>query len=495
MNLPAPDVFQRLLAQHVLLGLPNAKEDERNELLKLISEHGLSWNDWPALFSTTVHISAAKPLPRPTICSSVCKFHAQIGSPARDGWSARNKLIKLLAKHSLTWWHDLPAILAAAWAHNNAASVNAAASVDPEVDVFDLTRAVIEDRAVMTWAECVVSTLWTLNTHKYTNFAYAPQLGIASPVSGCGKSTVLKTLKRMAAQVWYSHHATPPSIYRHLRRRPRTALLLDEAENQNLLHDRKLRAVIDAAYECDGSIDLVENGELVKFPVFAPIAYAIRGEIRDVPLSVGSRSFFIQMKRGTPKKRFIENDPDLLVAHEEISRWAATCALDQNPTIPPELCRDPRLADNCRPLLAVADDLDHGAEARAALIELCAIRPNQDVGVQALMDTRTVWMALAVDRISVKALAEALVGLENGFWDDWRGPNDQGQPHKLTSGELSRLLRPFKIYAKTIWPRLRLPVSKSFRGYYRQDFEAAWRDWCSDDTTTQPNKIIALAKS
>jgi hypothetical protein len=494
MNL-APNVCQRLLAQHGLLGSPNAKEGARDELLKLLGEHDLSWNDWPEFFAATTPIGAANPLPQSKICSRVCKLHALIGSPARDGWSARNKLRKLLAKHSLTWSHYLPAILAAAWANNTPVSPNAAASVDPEVNVFDLTRAVIEDRVVMTPAECTVSTLWTLNTHKYTDFAYAPQLGIVSPASVCGKSTALKTLKRLAAQPWYSHNATPPAIYRHLRRRPRTAVLLDEAENQNLLHDRKLRAIIDAAHECDGSVDLVEDGESVKFPVFAPIAYAIRGEIRDLPLSVGSRSFFIQMKRGTPKKRFIENDPDLLVAHEEISRWAVTCALDQNPEIPPVLCRDPRLADNCRPLLAIADALGRGAEARAALIELCAGRPNQDLGVQALIDIRTVWMALAVDRISVKALAEALVGLENGFWDDWRGPNDQGQPHKLTSGELSRLLRPFKIYAKTTWPVPRLPTSKSVRGYYRQDFETAWRDWCSDDTTTQPNKIIALAKS
>jgi len=491
----ASDVCQHLLAQHALLGSPNAKEDAHDQLLKLLGEHDLSWNDWPEFFAATTPISGANPLPQSKICSRVCKLHALIGSPARDGWSARNKLRKLLAKHSLTWSHDLPAILAAAWANNNPASANAAGSVDPEVDVYDLTRAVIEDRIVMTPTECTVFTLWTLNARKYTEFAYVPHLGIGSPASGCGKSTALKTLKRLAAQSWYSHHATPSAIYRHLRRRPRTTLLLDEAENQNLLHDRKLRAVIDAAYECDGSVDLVEDGESVKFPVFAPIVYAMRGEIRDVPLSVGSRSFFIQMRRGTPKKRFIENDPDLLIAHEEMSKWAATCALDQNPKIPPELCRDPRLVDNCRPLLAIADALGHGAEARAALIELCAGRPNQDFGVQALIDIQTVWTALAADRIPVKALCGALVGLANGLWDDWRGPNDEGRPHELTSGELSRLLRPFKIYVKTIWSVPRRPTSKSFRGYYRQDFEAAWRDWCSDDTTPQPNKIIVLVKS
>ena len=159
----------------------------------------------------------------------------------------------------------------------------------------------------------------------------------------------------------------------------------------------------------------------------------------------------------------------------------------------PPLCnpRNPRLADNCRPLISVADTFgpQDGEAARSALIELCASLPHSDSGVQALQDIRTV----SFDRISKKALVEALH--ETGHWDAWRGPNDQGKPHPLTTGELSRLLRRFGIRARTHWPIPRLPGSKSSSGYRRADFEQAWADHCPEnDTSTHPSKIIALAK-
>jgi hypothetical protein len=163
------------------------------------------------------------------------------------------------------------------------------------------------------------------------------------------------------------------------------------------------------------------------------------------------------------------------------------------PEMPAPLCnpRSPRLADNCRPLISVADTFGppHGEAARAALIELCASLPHSDSGVQVLQDIRTV----SFDRISKKALIEALH--ETGRWDAWRGPTDQGKPHLLTTGELSRLLRRFGIRARTHLPIPRLPGSKSFSGYRRADFEQAWADHCPEnDTSTHPSKIIALAK-
>ena len=79
--------------------------------------------------------------------------------------------------------------------------------------------------------------------------------------------------------------------------------------------------------------------------------------------------------------------------------------------------------------------------------------------------------------------------------DAWRGPNDQGQPHPLTTGELSRLLRRFGIRARNWWPTPRLPGPKSFLGYCRADFEQAWADHCPETSTApHPSKIITLAR-
>jgi hypothetical protein len=286
---------------------------------------------------------------------------------------------------AITWSTDLPAILAADWIFRNPISASGPASQPsgPEVDVFQLTRMVIEDRVVLSPAALVVATLIVLNTHVYTQFAKVPQLGIIAPTSG----------------------------YRHLRRQPRSTLLLDGLENQNLRGDSPLRSIIEAAY--DGwSKDLVDDGESIKIEIRAPVIWAIRGAIRDVPLSILSRGYQIDMQHGTPRiQRLSWNDQaffdDLDITHEENAKWAATCSLDYSPEIPIELRSDKsRLHDVCRPLLSIADSLGHGAEARAALIELSAARPPQDDGLQLLKDVKLVFEALEIDRAFKKDLAD-----------------------------------------------------------------------------------------
>ena len=129
--------------------------------------------------------------------------------------------------------------------------------------------------------------------------------------------------------------------------------------------------------------------------------------------------------------------------------------------MPPSLRN--RAAGNWRILLSIADDLGHGEDARAAAIALCANRPDEDPGVILLNDIR-VFDTMGVDRISSLALVEALHAIEDGLWLDWRGPNDDRPPRKLNQSELARLLRPFGIRPKTIWPAQRRPGDKSFRG-------------------------------
>ena len=420
MRLPSPEICQRILALHVLLGFSDGKDEKRIELLKLLSECGLGWNSLPEFFAdkkvnTETRLPVVDSNSWKKRCQKVCQLHAAMGSSDRDGPVAHKKLIEWLTKQPFTWSSDLPAILAADWIFRNPLSASGPASQPsgPEVDVFQLTRIVIKDRVVLPPAALIVTTLIALNTHVYNQFARMPQLGVIAATSGRGKTTLITVLQRLVAQPWASKHTTAPAIYRYLRRYPRSTLLLDEAENQNLLGDPKLRSVIDAAYE-GGSIDLVEDGESIKIPILAPVIWAIRGSIHDVPSSVLSRGWQIHLERGTPRIQLTSpDDPeffeDLFTAHEENSKWAATCSLNRKPEIPAELSYEPRLADVCRPLLSIADNLGHGAEARAALIELCTTRPLQDHGAQALKDATIVFEALEIDRIFKKDLASEIV--------------------------------------------------------------------------------------
>jgi Protein of unknown function (DUF3631) len=153
-----------------------------------------------------------------------------------------------------------------------------------------------------------------------------------------------------------------------------------------------------------------------------------------------------------------------------------------------------RAADNWRGLLSIADDFGYGEDARSAAVTLSANRPDEDPGVTLLSDIRTVFQARRADRIASSALVEALLGLDEGLWNEWRGPSDDRPSRKLTQSELSRLLRPFGIRPRTIWPARPGPGDRSSRGYLRSEFEEAWRSYCaSADTPTQSSKIISLA--
>ena len=229
---------------------------------------------------------------------------------------------------------------------------------------------------------------------------------------------------------------------------------------------------------------------------FAPLAVAAIGTL---PLPLLHRAAGVINMQRRPANVQIErldeaNPPHAFaVTRDLVRKWAATCSLNRDPEMPPQL-RD-RSADNWRPLFSIADALGHGEDARAAAIALCAKRPDEDAGVLLLTDIRTVFDTVRVNRITRDELIENLVALEDGFWTEWRGKNDGGPPHRLTGPELVELLGPFHIRSRTIWPPQRRPGDKSARGYLRTQFEAAWASYYQRaDTATQPSKVIHLSR-
>jgi Protein of unknown function (DUF3631) len=157
-----------------------------------------------------------------------------------------------------------------------------------------------------------------------------------------------------------------------------------------------------------------------------------------------------------------------------------------------------RAADNWRVLLSIADDLGYGDAARDAAVRLGADRLDEDAALVLLKDIRIVFAAHGVDRIHSAVLVKALLTLDDAQWDEFRGVNDDRPARKLSKSELARLLRPFGIRPRTIWPIPRQPGDKSAKGYLKADFEEAWRAYCSDDdsagTTAQGSRIIPLPR-
>jgi hypothetical protein len=433
-------------------------------------------------------------LPPPKVCQRIRKLHALLSSDKEhEREAARVKLAALLAEWNLAWI-DLPDIFAAASVHASSAPPSppqAGPTDKPEINVLDLVLRLIEYHIAVTPAERMAVALWILHCWVFDRFTITPRLIPISPVRGCGKTTLVALIELLTPEPCRTDNTTAAAIYYLLDRRPNTTLLVDEGDNLDLFRNSTLRTVFNSGHRRGGVISRFVGGWSRQFPTFAPLCVAAIGTL---PLPLMHRAVVINMQRASGElQRPDEHDPSFRAAREQIRRWMATCSLAPDPEMPP-LLRN-RAADNWRVLISVADSLAHGEDARAAAMELCANRPDEDPGVTLLVDIRGVFLAFGVDRITSVALVEALVSLDDGFWHEWRGVSDDRPPRKLTQSELARLLRPFGIRPKTIWPAQRRPGDKSKRGYARTQFEAAWRAYTpAASTPTQAGRIIGLRR-
>jgi hypothetical protein len=182
----------------------------------------------------------------------------------------------------------------------------------------------------------------------------------------------------------------------------------------------------------------------------------------------------------------------LKVLGSRLGRWARTATLESNPAMPSELKN--RAADNFRPLIAIADACggDWGLRAREAAIAMSGQHADEDLGVTLLQDIRAAFAREGVDRISSRDLVAGLIDLDDAPWSEWRGRNNNQQPRSLSQAQLAQLLRPFGIRPRSMWHGPR-PQGKSAKGYFRNQFDAVWRSYCSPPSgRSAPSRLMIL---
>jgi hypothetical protein len=385
-------------------------------------------------------------LPPPKVCQRIRKLHAMVGSSSpKEAHNARDKLNHLLAEHGL------PRILTADGdtgevrdAGTGAAAPANAPTEDDIPDLLGLILRLIEDHISTTAEERLAIALWILHCWVFDRFAVTPRLALISPVRGCGKTITLSLIELLIPEGSRTDNTTAAAIYYALDRRQHTVLLVDEADGLDLSRNNVLRSLFNSGHRRGGSINRFVGGRPQRYRTFAPLAIAAIGMLQ---LPLLHRAVVINMQRSSAQLRRL--DETRLVFHlarQGIQKWAASCTLAADPEMPPVLRN--RAADNWRVLLSIADDLGYSEAARSAAVTLCANRPDEDPGIVLLADIRTAFQARGVDRIASSALAEALVGLDDGPWNEWRGPNDDRPARKLTQGEMAGLLRPIGIGRK-----------------------------------------------
>ena len=327
-------------------------------------------------------------------------------------------------------------------------------------------------------------------------FTVTPRLTLTSPVRGCGKTTLLDLIEALCLRPLKSDSITAAGIY-HAVDREHPTLLIDEGDNLDLAANGALRAVFNSGHRKGGKVTRCYHGQARSFSTFAPAAVAAIGTL---PLPLMHRSIVVPMVRhdGQRELKRLDTDDadtkaDLTIAYRMIFAWARDVDLNSNPAMPAPLRN--RQADNWRPLIAIADAFGAAwaARAREAAVAFAGEHQDEDAAVVLLRDIRDIFDGQGVDRLPSKTIVDRLNGADDAMWSEWRGVRGNQQPHKLSQGELAKLLEPFRIRPRTLRTFSNASGKPTAKGYYRHEFEAAWRSYCQGDVTpSQPRNIRHL---
>jgi uncharacterized protein DUF3631 len=395
-------------------------------------------------------------------------------------WEAINKELKKRRKT----WNDLRDLIKEDQLKADAAGVSQQAPPPPSstnVNSLDLVRYTLEDYLVMEPHDYVAMALWIHFAHIHDQFMISPRLLLTSPVRGCGKTTTLDLLSRLVPRPKRSDHATPAALYRMIDDAPPPTLLLDEVDNLALAYrsNNVMRTLLNSGHRKGGTFDRAFGNHGQPFSTFAALAL---GAIGSVPLPLMQRSIIIHMRRAAklPKRRLDDGKDETQIdeAYRQCYYWASNKpVLDRNPEMPGSLSN--RFADNWRPLLAIADSFGPawGELAREAAVTFARRHHDEDMGVVLLSDIRRVFEG---DRMTSEAIVAALLALDDANWSDYCGSHEDQQPRAFRKSDLARLLKPFEITPRTIWPKggTRADRGISAKGYYREQFEGAWASYC-----------------
>lgn len=365
------------------------------------------------------------------------------------------------------------------------------------LNLLKVLTGLIDYYVAMTEEQRVATALWILYTHLFPRklYLHAPRLLVTSPVEGCGKSMLMMLLEGLVACPDVADSVTPAAIYRSMQP-PEDwpsdeyypTFLFDEIHNADILRNPLMRKILNAGYLKDRKVKLVMGKTARGISVFTPMALAGIDANHILPLDLLRRCIVLDIQRSarTDLKQPIGDDfaMECALVVERLKRWEVSFPIDPPPPqIPEELGGSAR--DNWRPLLAIAEHLGAGAEARAAALKL-GERGEHNERVILLTHIRDVFARNPTwDRITRERLLSELHNQEDSPWLEWHGlrtadARQPPQPHPLTARELVTALGRFNIKVKNIFAKGgRQTRGPSAKGWYRADFEFAWASYCT----------------
>ena len=316
-------------------------------------------------------------------------------------------------------------------------------------------------------------TLWVIMTY----FADDPDLYIAamlaclSPTKRCGKSTLLKVLKRAVYRPHVSSNSTPATIFRMIDEYQPT-FLIDEFDSFKDINP-ELRGILNSGHDRDMAyVDrcVGDDNSVRRFCTFGPKAVAAIGK---VPPTLEDRSIVIDMRRKLveDKKKRLRRPRQGDAFHKlrrQIARWVQDSG--------DGLCKahiravkglNDRQYDNWRPLLQIAkriggDWLDNAVDAALALSAQEEGDENSK-GVLLLQDLRKLFEDEGDEKLGTAFILDALEKMDERPWPEYR----RGEP--ITARQLAELLKPFGIRPKQKRSAKKGRKQNPKRGYVLKD--------------------------
>jgi hypothetical protein len=331
--------------------------------------------------------------------------------------------------------------------------------------------AAIRRHVVLPKSAYHTAALWALHTYLIDRFLVSPRLGIRSPTKGCGKTLLLDVLGRLVARPLPTASVTPAAIFRVVEAH-RPTLLIDEADT--FLYDNdELRGVLNGNRKGSTVLRTVgDDHEPRAFSTYSAAAIALIGALPD---TLHDRSVPVELKRRLAKEKVEPFRPDRADHLDELARKAARWAKDHadgvseaDPAMPDGVIN--RLADNWRPLLAIADMANGRWPKRARAAARRGYGAEMEDGSLhelLLADIRDVFGERA--QMPSADLVADLIAIEGRPWADGLGKN---RDKPLTSNRLASMLKRFKITSGTIRVGDKTP-----KGYLAEHFAEVFESY------------------
>jgi putative DNA primase/helicase len=364
--------------------------------------------------------------------------------------------------------------------------------VDPWPDPVDGAQALSEAAAVFSRYLALpdgaadVMALFAQGTHCFEAFEHSPRLNLTSPEKGCGKTTARDILALLVPRPLSAENLTAPVLFRVVEKWKPT-VLADECDSW-LWGNVEVRGMFNAGHRRGGQVLRCEgdNHEVRAFGVFGP---AVLCGIGELPGTLHDRSIIIRLVRAKPGEIKVRFDSRRTTQEIELRRKLARWAADNHDRLQacdPELptSANNRIADNWRPLFAIAEVAGGGWPERVARA-FASLSSNDDlnaqgIGIALLADIKDLFGKPGLDRLPSAEIAKALAQLEGHPWAEF-GKNAGG----ITANQLARQLHRFRIAPHTI----KVSDGSTCKGYYRADFDEAFERFLPHPPVSNRNPV------